>query len=76
MIRSSPCHVVVLLPSVEAVAAREAARADKGYIGDWTVERHYAEFVVTTPRVGLWLDTTGQTADETVHEILRAAPLS
>lgn len=76
MIRSGPCHVVVLLPSMEAVVAREAARADKGYLGDWTVERHYAEFVATTPRIGLWLDTTEQTPEETVNEILRAAPLS
>jgi chloramphenicol 3-O-phosphotransferase len=76
MIRSGPCHVVVLLPSLEAVAAREAARADKGYLGDWTVERHYAEFVATTPRVGLWLDTTKETPEETVNQILRAAPLS
>jgi chloramphenicol 3-O-phosphotransferase len=76
MIRSNPCHVVVLLPSLEAVAAREAARGDKGYLGDWTVERHYGEFVATTPRVGLWLDTTEQTAEESVNEILRAAPLS
>lgn len=73
MIRSRPCHVVVLLPSPQAVAAREAARADKGYGGDWTVERHHADFVAATPRVGLWLDTTEQTPVETVNEILRAA---
>jgi chloramphenicol 3-O-phosphotransferase len=72
MIRSRPCHTVVLLPSVDAVAAREAARADKGYLGGWTVERHYAEFVETTPRVGLWLDSTDQTPEETVDEILSA----
>jgi chloramphenicol 3-O-phosphotransferase len=70
MIRSRPCHVVVLLPSAEAVAAREEGRADRGYFGGWTVERHYAEFVATTPRVGLWLDTTEQTPEETVDEIL------
>jgi GrpB-like predicted nucleotidyltransferase (UPF0157 family) len=69
-IRSRPCHVIVLLPSLEAVAAREAGREDKGYIGGWTVERHYADFVETTPRVGLWLDTTEQTPDQTVDEIL------
>jgi chloramphenicol 3-O-phosphotransferase len=66
----------VLLPSVEAVAEREEAREDKGYVGGWTVERHYAEFVETTPRLGLWLDTTEQTPQETVDEILRAVPPS
>jgi chloramphenicol 3-O-phosphotransferase len=76
MIHSRPCRVVVLLPSVEEVAVREAGREDKGYIGGWTVERHHAEFAATTPRIGLWLDTTELTPEETVDEILRAAPLS
>jgi hypothetical protein len=74
MVRSRPCHVVVLLPSIDAVFAREAAREDKGYLDGWTVERHYADFVATTPRVGLWLDTTDQTPEETVDEVLRAVP--
>jgi chloramphenicol 3-O-phosphotransferase len=73
MIRSDPCHIVVLLPSMEAVAAREEARADKGYIGGWTIQAHYDEFVATTPRSGLWLDTTEQTPDQTVDEILALA---
>jgi len=42
MIRSSPCHVIVLLPSAGAVAAREAGREDTGYIDGWTIERHHA----------------------------------
>lgn len=70
LIHSRPCHVVCLLPSAEAIAAREAGREDKGYLGGWTVEQHYAEFVETTPRIGLWLDTTNLTAEETVEEIL------
>lgn len=70
MIRSHPSHVVVLLPSMESVRAREAGRDDKGYLGGWTVERHYADFVSTTPRSGLWLDTTEQTPEQTVDEIL------
>ena len=76
MIRSSPCHVIVLLPSAGAVAAREAGREDTGYIDGWTIERHYAEFAAATPRLGLWLDTTEQTPEETVGEILRSAPRS
>lgn len=70
MIRSDPCHVIVLAPSIETLSARELARADKGYRGGWTVEAHYEEFVATTPRLGLWLDTSDQTPDETVNEIL------
>jgi hypothetical protein len=76
MIRSSPCHVVVLLPSLETISAREEDREDKGYNDGWMVKRHYDDFVSTTPRIGLWLDTTEQTSEETVAEILRAAPLS
>jgi chloramphenicol 3-O-phosphotransferase len=73
MIRSRPCHVIVLAPSMETLSARERARADKGYLGGWTVEAHHEEFVATTPRLGLWLDTSGQTPEETVNEILARA---
>ncbi len=69
MIRSRPCHVIVLLPSVEAVAAREVERDHKGY-GAWTGEQLYEGFVTATPRVGIWLDTTDLTPEETVEEIL------
>ena len=69
MIRSGPCHVVVLLPSLEAITSREAVREHKGY-GAWTAEELYEGFVSKTPRFGLWLDTTDLTPDETVAEIL------
>jgi GrpB-like predicted nucleotidyltransferase (UPF0157 family) len=69
MIRSRPCHVIVLLPSMEAVVAREVERRDKGY-GAWTVEQLYDGFASSTPRVGIWLDTTNHTPDDTVEAIL------
>ena len=69
MIHSRPCHVVVLLPSLKAVAAREADREHKGY-GAWTVEQLYEGFASKTPRIGLWLDTTDLTPEETVEAIL------
>jgi GrpB-like predicted nucleotidyltransferase (UPF0157 family) len=69
MICSRPCHVIVLLPSIEAVAVREAGRDRKGYRA-WTIEQLYDGFVSTTPHVGIWLDTTDLTAEETVVEIL------
>jgi chloramphenicol 3-O-phosphotransferase len=72
MIRGHPCHVIVLLPSLDAVATREARREQKGYTG-WTVEELYEGFAATTPRVGLWLDTSRQTPEETVEEILARA---
>ena len=69
MIQSRPRHVVVLLPSLDAVAAREAEREHKGY-GTWTVEQLYEGFASETPRLGLWLDTTDLTAEDTVEAIL------
>jgi len=70
-----PCHVVVLLPSAEALARREAGRADKGY-GTWTVQQLRDGFLLNeTPRIGVWLDTTDQSSEQTVDEILaRTAP--
>lgn len=69
MIRSRPCHVIVLMPSPEAVAAREAGRETKGYTA-WTVEALHEGFAATTPHVGFWLDTSNQTPEDTVDEIL------
>jgi chloramphenicol 3-O-phosphotransferase len=73
LIRGRPLHVVVLMPSVEELVAREAARQHKGYTV-WTIEQLYGGFANDTPRIGLWLDTSRQTPDETVGEILRRLP--
>jgi chloramphenicol 3-O-phosphotransferase len=70
LIKSEPCRVIVLLPSMAAVAEREAQRNGTGY-DRWELESFYKGFVETTPRIGLWLDTTDLTPEETVAEILR-----
>jgi chloramphenicol 3-O-phosphotransferase len=69
LIRSRPLHVVVLLPSAAVLGEREAARPARGY-GAWSVEELRAGFAEATPRLGLWLDTSRQTPEETVAEIL------
>ena len=69
MIRSRPCHVVVLLPSTDTLAAREAGRDNKGYT-HWDVAQLHAVFADEPARVGIWLDTSNQTAGETVDQIL------
>ncbi|MEV0607622.1 AAA family ATPase [Polymorphospora rubra] len=71
-IRSRPLLVVVLAPSVAAVAAREAGRPKTGY-GDWTPADLDAGLRAETPRIGLWLDTSAQTPEQTVDEILSRA---
>lgn len=68
LIRSRPCHVVVLMPSLDEIQARAASRPS-GYT-NWTPEALYKGFQSGTPRVGLWLDTSDLTADETVDAIL------
>lgn len=76
MIRGRPCHVIVLMPSLDAVAAREAGREKKGYTA-WTVEGLHEGFAATPRHVGLWLDTSDRTPEETVDDIFaRTASVS
>jgi cytidylate kinase len=70
-IDAEPVVVVVLAPNPEVVAQREAGR-DKtayrdGFAGAIELDRALRD---ETPRIGLWLDTSGQTAEETVDEIV------
>lgn len=69
LVRTRPLHVVVLAPRPEVVAAREAGRAKTGY-GAWTVADLDESLRAHTPRIGLWLDTSGLTVAETVDAIL------
>ncbi len=62
-------QVIVLMPSREAIASREAGREAKGY-GRWTVDEMYELFAAGTPRIGSWIDTTTMTPDETVDFVL------
>jgi chloramphenicol 3-O-phosphotransferase len=70
-INGRPLHVVVLAPRPEVVREREAARAKSAYQPDgYTPEDLDRYLRDETPRIGLWLDTSEQTPDETVDEIL------
>jgi predicted kinase len=64
-----PLRVVVLCPSPEVVAGREASRSKTGY-GAWTVEALDRALRTETPRIGLWLDTSALTPAETVDTLL------
>jgi predicted kinase len=68
-VRARPLYLVVLAPTAAAVAAREAARAKSGY-GSWTVGGLDHVLRDETPRLGLWLDSTDQSPDQTVDAIL------
>ncbi|TDD52611.1 phosphotransferase [Nonomuraea terrae] len=65
-----PLYVVVLAPDPAVVARRESARDKAGYVGEWTIAQFDAVLRGETPRLGLWLDTSRQTAEETVDEII------
>jgi chloramphenicol 3-O-phosphotransferase len=74
-IRSRPLYVVVLAPRADVVRKRDEIRqAERGKVaykpGDESVTELDAHLRHDTPRIGLWLDTSEQTVDETVEEIL------
>ena len=65
----SPLYVVVLTARPEVVTQREAQREKSGY-GEWDVEELCRHFLEHTARIGLWLDTSEMTPEQTVDEIL------
>lgn len=70
-LRDTRFYLIVLAPGVDSVIAREAARGKKTILGPkWA---HYLdhELRATMTDVGLWLDTSEQTPEETVDEIIR-----
>ncbi|MFE2018823.1 AAA family ATPase [Streptomyces sp. NPDC059499] len=69
LIRTEPLHIVVLSPEPDVVAAREEGRAKTGY-GAWTIEALDASLREDTPRLGLWIDNSRQTPEETVQTVL------
>ena len=72
MIRSRPLLVIVLAPQAAAIADREERRGKTAY-GRWAIEQLDTVLRHQTPRLGLWLDTSGQTPAETAGEILSRA---
>ena len=69
MLKEYPLCIVVLCPKVEVIKDREEARGKVGYSG-FTVEMLYESFINETPRIGFWLDSSEQTPDQTVEEII------
>jgi chloramphenicol 3-O-phosphotransferase len=72
MIRSRPLLVIVLAPQAAAIADREERRGKTAY-GRWAIEQLDTVLRHQTPRLGLWLDTSGQTPAETADAILSRA---
>jgi thymidylate kinase len=77
MVRSRPLWIVVLRPDVETVVERQRRRGGNAY-RSWTgsegslqaaVAEHH-RWLAETPPIGLWLDTSGQTPEESVDAII------
>ncbi|MFE7426642.1 hypothetical protein [Streptomyces sp. NPDC057545] len=60
----------MLAPEARVVAEREAGRGKSGYGVGWRGEALDRVLREETPRVGLWLDTTRQSVDQTVDAVL------
>ena len=69
-----PLYVIVLRPNPEAVIAREAGRSKRGYRDHAEVFDFDRVLRAATPRLGLWLDTSSWTVEETVAQILARLP--
>lgn len=71
-ITSAALSIVVLAPRPEEALRRAGARTKPSGYGEWTAEDLDRQ-LRDAARIGLWLDTTGQTAEESVDEIFRRA---
>jgi hypothetical protein len=73
LLTTRPRHLVVLAPWRDAAQAGANTRNGRGH-GGWSVDVPDRSLRQDTPRIGLWLDTSEQTLDETVEEILAKLP--
>ena len=69
MLKDYPVQTIVLCPNVETVKKRKKMREKVGYTG-FTVEALYADFMKATPKIGFWLDTSEQSPEQSVEDIL------
>ena len=69
-----PLSLVMLAPDVVTVMQREAERVKTGYGDLWSIRDFDHKVRTETPKIGLWLDSSQQTPDETVEEIISRLP--
>jgi len=68
-LRSRPLLFALLTPRLEIVRARNRQRPNKDVFAAW--QHLDAVARAETPRVGLWLDTSDQTAEQSADALLR-----
>jgi cytidylate kinase len=69
-VTTRPLSLVMLAPDVSTVMQRESERVKVGYGDLWSIRDFDHKVRTETPHIGLWLDSSQQTPDETVEEIL------
>jgi hypothetical protein len=73
-VAARPRHLVVLRPSVAEIERRDEERRRRlgkvAYRGGFTPAVNDEHVAATRRDLGLWLDTTDQTPEETVEEVL------
>jgi tRNA uridine 5-carbamoylmethylation protein Kti12 len=74
LIAQHPHRVVVLTPSVAVVKERNATRGKDGYAG-YSIEELDQSLRFETPKIGIWIDSSEQTPEQTVNEILERTNL-
>lgn len=71
VIASRPLAVVVLAPHAGSVAARESRRKKTAYQdGAFDPDELDTIFRTETPRIGVWIDSSDQTPEQTAEEVL------
>jgi predicted kinase len=74
-LRRWPLHVIVLCPSPDVAAQRDQTRHKTAY-GSWTPDALDHWLRNETPRLGLWLDTSALTVEQTLDTIFAQAAQS
>src|SRR5918998_4720791 len=69
LLRHRPIYLAVLAPRPDVIARREHARPKTGY-GQWSVTAFDTLLREQTPRLGLWVDSSDLSVEETVDAIL------
>lgn len=68
-VRTRPIYAVVLAPPPKVALDRARSRSKASGYGEWTAEM-LDDMLRASPRVGLWLDTSDQSPQETVDQVL------
>lgn len=69
LLRHHPVYLAVLAPRPTVIARRERARRKTGY-GQWSIAAFDTLLREQTPQLGLWVDNSDLSVEETVDAIL------